>query len=50
MGGFFAAFVLTKKLAKIESLKIFTLVYLKIVIIRVLRILPTYMAALFFNW
>ena len=49
MGGFFAAFVLVKKLKKV-NFKSTPFFYLQAIILRALRILPAYAAALFFSW
>ena len=49
MGGFFSGFVLVKKVAKVKISK-FPLMYLKILVVRYLRIMPAYMAAMFFYW
>jgi len=49
IGGFFSGYVLPAKLEKVKP-KHFPLFYLKIVVMRYLRIMPAYMAAMFFNW
>jgi len=49
MGGYFAGFVLTKKLAKTTYLQL-PFVYVVLVLHRALRILPSYAAGIFFDW
>ena len=49
MGGFFSGYVLVKKLGKVKF-KQTPVFYVKIIIMRVLRILPSYAAALFFYY